>query len=89
MIQGNNLAAASCLFPLAQNPYLSHALGTRHRAALGLSEEVDAVILVVSEQSGLMSIAVGGRLTQGLTREELIQNLKELLTPAKSHHPRS
>ncbi len=85
VIQGNNLAAASCLFPLAQNPYLSHALGTRHRAALGLSEETDAVVLVVSEQTGIMSLAIGGRLTQGLTREELIQNLKELLTSSKNN----
>lgn len=79
VIQGNTLVAANCLFPLAQNPYLSHALGTRHRAALGLSEETDAILLIVSEQSGLVSLAVNGRLTQGLTKEELSQNLRELL----------
>ncbi len=79
IIQGNKISAASCLFPLAQNPYLSHTLGTRHRAALGLSEETDAAILIVSEQTGLISLAVSGRLTQGLTREELTQNLKNLL----------
>jgi len=80
VVLGNKVAAASCLFPLAQNPYLSHTLGTRHRAALGLSEETDAVVLIVSEQTGLISLAVSGRLTQGLTREELTQNLKNLLT---------
>ncbi|MFA5039967.1 MAG: diadenylate cyclase CdaA [Candidatus Omnitrophota bacterium] len=85
VIQGNTLVAASCLFPLAQNPYLSHALGTRHRAALGLSEETDAIVLIVSEQTGLVSLAVGGRLTQGLTREELSQNLRDLLTPLKGN----
>lgn len=79
IIQGNTVAAASCLFPLAQNPYLSHTLGTRHRAALGLSEETDAVVLVVSEEKGLISLAAGGRLVQGMTHEELVQNLKGLL----------
>lgn len=88
IIQGMNLAAASCLFPLAQNPYLSHALGTRHRAALGLSEETDAVVLVVSEETGLISIAVAGRLTQGLTREEFSENLKQLLTRPKNKSAR-
>lgn len=84
VVQGNRVAAASCLFPLAQNPYLSHSLGTRHRAALGLSEETDAVVLVVSEESGLMSLAVTGRLTQGLSRDELAQTLKDLLVPPQN-----
>ena len=79
VIQGNRIAAASCLFPLAQNPYLSHTLGTRHRAASGLCEETDAIILIVSEETGSISVAVRGRLAQGLSREELIQNLKEYL----------
>lgn len=80
VIQGNRVAAAACLFPLAQNPYLSRTLGTRHRAAIGLSEESDAVLLVVSEETGLISLAVSGRLTQGLSREELVGMLKELLS---------
>lgn len=83
IIQGNKVAAASSLFPLAQNPYLSHALGTRHRAAIGLSEETDAVLLIVSEQTGLISVAVGGRLTQGLSKEELAQNLRDYLVLTK------
>lgn len=83
VIQGNKVAAASCLFSLAQNPYLSHALGTRHRAAIGLSEETDAVLLIVSEQTGLISVAVGGRLTQGLSKEELAQNLRDYLVLTK------
>ncbi len=85
VIQGNMISAASCLFPLAQNPYLSHTLGTRHRAAIGLSEETDAVVLIASEETGFISLTVGGRLTQGLTREELTQNLKKhLVQPKKS-----
>jgi len=83
VIQGDTVAAASCLFPLAQNPYLSHALGTRHRAALGLSEETDALVAIVSEETGVMSLAVAGRLTQGLTREELMQNLRTCLVVQK------
>jgi diadenylate cyclase len=83
IIQGNTIAAAACLFPLAQNPYLSRTLGTRHRAALGLSEETDALLLVVSEETGLVSLAVEGRLTQGLTRDELTSGLKELLVVKK------
>lgn len=79
VVEGNTIAAASCLFPLAQNPYLSHTLGTRHRCAIGLTEETDAVVLVASEETGLISLAVRGRLTQGLTKEELIGNLKDLL----------
>jgi len=85
IVQGDTLVAASCLFPLAQNPYLSHALGTRHRAALGISEETDAVVLVVSEETGLVSLAVGGRLTQGLTREEFAQALRDQLVQTKKH----
>lgn len=83
IVQGNKVAAASCLFPLAQNPYLSHTLGTRHRAAIGLSEETDAVMLIVSEQSGLISLTVGGRLMQGLSKEELAQNLRDCLVLTK------
>ncbi len=86
VVQGNMAAAASCLFPLAQNPYLSPTLGTRHRAAIGLSEETDAVVLIVSEETGLVSLAVGGRLIQGLTHEELTQNLKNLLVLARQNH---
>ena len=86
VIQGNGIAAAACLFPLAQNPYLSHTLGTRHRAALGLSEETDAVVLIVSEETGLISLAASSRLTQGLTREELTQNLKNLLVMARPNN---
>ncbi|PIY82128.1 MAG: TIGR00159 family protein [Candidatus Omnitrophica bacterium CG_4_10_14_0_2_um_filter_44_9] len=89
VIQGDRISAAGCLFPLAQNPYLSHSLGTRHRSALGLSEETDAVVLIVSEETGLISLAVGGRLTQGLTREELTQSLKQQLLLMMQKEPKA
>lgn len=66
VISGNRLVAAGCILPLSQNPRLIYALGTRHRAALGVSEETDAVVVVVSEESGAISIAERGRLLRNL-----------------------
>ncbi|HYG78537.1 MAG TPA: diadenylate cyclase CdaA [Planctomycetota bacterium] len=79
IIIGNRIAAAGCLFPLSENPELSKSLGTRHRAALGMSEESDAVVVVVSEETGRISLAVEGKFTHGLTREELQARLTELV----------
>lgn len=78
IIIGNRLAAAGCLFPLSENPELSKSLGTRHRAALGMTEESDAVTVVVSEETGRISLAVEGKFIHGLTREELQSKLTEL-----------
>ncbi len=78
IIIGNRIAAAGCLFPLSENPELSKSLGTRHRAALGMSEESDAVIVVVSEETGRISLAVESRFFHGLTPEELRTRLTEL-----------
>jgi diadenylate cyclase len=78
IIIGNRVAAAGCLFPLSENPELSKALGTRHRAALGMTEETDAVTVVVSEETGRISLGVEGKLTHGLTPEELKERLTEL-----------
>jgi diadenylate cyclase len=78
IILGSRVAAAGCLFPLSENPELSKALGTRHRAALGLTEESDAVTVVVSEETGRISLGVEGRLMHGLTPEELEKRLTEL-----------
>lgn len=75
--QGRVLAAA-CLFPLTQDPRVSKTLGTRHRAALGLSEETDALILIVSEETGSISLAVRGELTRDMDRDSLAQALREL-----------
>jgi len=78
IIIGNRVAGAGCLFPLSENPELSKSLGTRHRAALGMSEESDAVVAVVSEETGRISLAVEGKFTHGLTPEELQAKLTAL-----------
>jgi len=78
VVEGSRLAAAGCLFPLSQNVQISKKLGTRHRAAIGLSEETDAVILVVSEETGTISAAMDGRLTRDLDRESITSILRNL-----------
>lgn len=83
VIRGERIAACSCLFPLSENPMVSKTVGTRHRAALGLSEQTDAVILVVSEQTGDVSIALDGRFVAGQSQAHLVNTLKELFMPAK------
>lgn len=79
IVQGERAAAAACFLPLTTNPELSKEVGSRHRAALGLSEEADAVVVVVSEETGRISIAVGGRLEQDLDAKRLRTRLHELL----------
>ncbi len=71
VIQGDRVLAAGCILPLTQDPRLSHQLGTRHRAAIGISEESDCEVVVVSEETGAVSHSRGGQLTRGLTRESL------------------
>lgn len=78
IIRNNKLEAASCFLPLSQNPNVSKELGTRHRAGLGMSEESDAVVVIVSEETGGISIACGGELNMKLTPEELQSNLAKL-----------
>jgi diadenylate cyclase len=77
IIHGDRVVAAGCILPLSQNPRLSQAIGTRHRAGLGLAEETDAVVVVVSEETGAISIASDGRLIRrldaGTLRSELSQ----------------
>ncbi len=75
VISQRRLVAAACLFPLSDNPKLSRTLGTRHRAALGLSEETDALVIVVSEETGTISLAIKGELTKELGREQLAKLL--------------
>jgi diadenylate cyclase len=84
IIQGSIITAAGCLFPLAQNPHLSSSLGTRHRAAMGLSEETDAVVVVVSEETGDISISVNGRLTRHLDEKEFGRVLNNVFRPRKT-----
>lgn len=79
IIKNNRINAASCLFPLSQRPELSKSLGTRHRAAIGLTEETDALVVVVSEETGSVSFAYQGRLTRGLDKTRLHRFLSALL----------
>jgi diadenylate cyclase len=79
VVQGNRIAAASCFLPLSGRADLSTEYGSRHRAALGIAEETDAVAVVVSEERGAMGVAVGGKLRSNLTRRELRDLLIELL----------
>src|SRR6266436_3047702 len=71
IIQGDRIAFAACIFPLTQRQDLNKSLGTRHRAAIGLSEETDALVVVVSEETGMVSHAYKGQLVRGVTLEEL------------------
>ncbi|MDD5669355.1 MAG: diadenylate cyclase CdaA [Candidatus Omnitrophica bacterium] len=79
IIQNGRIMSAACLFPLSENFGLSRMFGTRHRAALGLSEESDAVILVVSEERQDMSLVYQSKLYKDLSREELAAKVKEFL----------
>lgn len=79
IIRDGKLFAAGCILPLTGNKDVDINLGTRHRAALGISEQSDAVVLVVSEETGVISLACEGRLTREYTREELIRTLNRLL----------
>lgn len=81
VIEGGRVAAVGCLFPLSQSAKLSRTLGTRHRAAVGLSEETDAVVIVVSEETGNISVSVFGKLTQNLDGESLRRVLRSLFVP--------
>jgi diadenylate cyclase len=87
IMKGDRIAYAACIFPLSQRADLSKSLGTRHRAAIGLTEETDAVVIVVSEETGAVSYAYKGQLTRGVTLEELRAFLTSVLvTPAKSNN---
>jgi len=83
IIRGNKIVSAGCVFPLSHNTELHRTLGTRHRAAVGLSEETDAVIVVVSEETGTISVSYGGRLSRGLDGERLKRFLTALLLKGK------
>src|SRR6202049_5228930 len=78
IVQGTRIASAACFLPLTLNPLTSTQLGTRHRAAIGVTEESDAVAVVVSEQTGAISLAVGGALEQGLSADQLTARLTGL-----------
>src|SRR5512138_759232 len=79
IIQGDRVAAAACFLPLSVNPRVSRDLGTRHRAALGLTEENDAIAIVISEERGAISIAPAGDLERDLSADALRARLATLL----------
>jgi diadenylate cyclase len=78
-IQNDRVVAAACIFPLTQDTSLAKSVGTRHRAALGMAEETDAVVLVVSEETGKISVACAGELHQNLSVDQLRSLLTKLL----------
>jgi diadenylate cyclase len=75
IIQKDRLAAAACFLPLSMNPVLSTQMGTRHRAGIGITEETDAIAVIVSEETGAISMAVGGKIERDLTVEQLREHL--------------
>jgi diadenylate cyclase len=79
IIQKDRIAAAACFLPLSMNPVLSTQLGTRHRAGIGVTEETDAIAVIVSEETGAISLAVGGKIERDLTVEQLRERLGKLL----------
>jgi diadenylate cyclase len=79
IIQKDRIAAATCFLPLATDPQLSSQLGSRHRAGIGITEETDAIVVIVSEETGNISVAVGGDIAKDLTVEELRERISELL----------
>lgn len=83
IIRGERIVAASCYLPLTLNPRLDPDLGTRHRAAIGLTEETDAVAIVVSEQTGAISLVEGGRMTGALEAGSLRARLGEIMVPIR------
>jgi diadenylate cyclase len=86
VVRGDRVVAAACLLPLPERRDVRGMLGTRHRAALGLSETTDAVAIVVSEETGSISLAVDGRLYGNLTPDTLRQRLLGIVAPAPRPH---
>ena len=75
IVQKDRIAAAACFLPLSMNPMLSTQLGTRHRAGIGITEETDAIAVIISEESGAISLAIGGKIERDLTVEQLRERL--------------
>jgi len=85
IVQKDRIAAAACFLPLSMNPLLSTQLGTRHRAGIGITEETDAIAVIVSEETGAISLAIGGQIERDLTvdqlRERLGSELRRYMAP--------
>ncbi|HTM03116.1 MAG TPA: diadenylate cyclase CdaA [Vicinamibacterales bacterium] len=87
IVQGDRVAAAACFLPLSVNPRLSRDLGTRHRAALGITEENDSVAIVVSEETGTISVVIAGDMERGFSAETLRGRLRVLLGGRRRRDP--
>lgn len=81
IVRGEQIMAAGCYLPLSENPFISKELGTRHRAAIGISEVSDAIAIVVSEETGQISLALNGQVVRDVKEESLISKLFEELRP--------
>ena len=77
-MQKNKIAAAACYLPLSESPFISKDLGTRHRAALGISEVTDAITIIVSEETGAVSLTSNGDLHRNLSIEEFETRLRKV-----------
>jgi diadenylate cyclase len=84
IVQENRVAAAACFLPLTVNPRLSRDLGTRHRAAIGLTEESDALAIVISEETGQIALALDGSIERDLTADELRERIRSLIVLRRS-----
>jgi len=88
IVQTDRIAAAACFLPLTVNPKLSKELGSRHRAAIGLTEESDSVAIVVSEETGLVSVVVDGQIERGFDADALRLRLRSLVLQRRAASPR-
>lgn len=86
IIRGEQIMAAGCYLPLSENPFISKELGTRHRAAIGVSEVSDAISLIVSEETGQISLSINGLIVRDINEESLISKLHEELSEKKETH---
>jgi diadenylate cyclase len=89
IISENRLAAAGCFLPLTRNPLLTRSMGTRHRAAIGLTEDTDAVVVVVSEERGIISLALDGNIEKIVDGKTLKNRLISLVADSKKHQERT
>ncbi len=89
IIHNSRIAAASCFLPLTKNPLLAKSLGTRHRAAIGLTEDTDAVVIVISEERGTISLTLNGSLEKMHDAEQLKRRLNKLMDIASYNHDKS
>jgi diadenylate cyclase len=88
IVQDDRVAAAACFLPLTVNPRLSKALGSRHRAAIGLTEENDSVAIVVSEETGTLSVAADGQIERGFNADTLRARLRSLVLQRRTSGPK-